>query len=93
MEDFTNEERTRLDILYSSDFKGELSSDDVKLISKFENFKITQRKTADETSENNINEMRQLNSECQNAYNDAMSILNELQARALARLERFDNGK
>ena len=39
MDEFTNDEKHRIDVLYGEDFKGEISPDDVKLIQRFEAYK------------------------------------------------------
>ena len=39
MDEFTNEEKHRIDVLYGEDFKGEISIDDVKLIQRYEAYK------------------------------------------------------
>ena len=38
--DFTNEQKHRIDVLYGEDFKGELTTDDVKLIAEWERYKL-----------------------------------------------------
>lgn len=92
LEDFTQEEKQRINILYGTDFEG-ITPADAQLIARFEAAKARedeemQAKTAAIQAEC---ELKLQNAQEEHAQ--AMSNLAELQARALARLERFDNGK
>lgn len=40
--DFTNNEKRRINELYGTDFKGEMTPDDVKLIAAWEKYKLEQ---------------------------------------------------
>ena len=93
MDEFTKAERARLDYLYGNDFNGEVSPDDIKLISKFERYLTIQEIQQEQNKKESLDDIRNMNSEAQEAYAQAMNNLNELHARAMARLDRFEHGK
>ena len=93
MDEFTKAERARLDYLYGNDFNGEVSPDDIKLISKFERLIANQEMQSEQNKKESLDDIRNMNSEAQEAYTQAMCNLNELHARAIARLDRFEHGK
>ena len=92
LENFTQEEIQRIDCLYSNDFKG-ITPDDASLIARYEFEKaqedaITQAKL-DEAKRYNDKRMKDETKK----LNTAIAQLNELHARAIARLDRFEHGK
>lgn len=91
--DFTNEEKDRINVLYGTDFKGEINSKDIDLISRWERYKVengleyqAKRKEQDEILAKKIeiaNEKAALTREILTAKRDA----------AKAKLERVKNGQ
>ena len=93
MDEFTKTERARIDYLYGNDFEGDITSDDVKLISRFESMLANQKTQFEQSKKESLEEIRNLQAEAQSEFIQAMSNLNELHARAIDRLDRFENGK
>ena len=92
MDDFTNDEKHRIDVLYGTDFK-DITADDVKLIARYEAYKAKN----DAKVQAEIDAIR-TESETKLAFaleqqTQAMNNLNELHERAIARLELIENGK
>ena len=92
MDEFTNEEKHRIDVLYGTDFK-DITADDAKLIARYEAYKAKN----DAKVQAEIDAIK-AESETKLAYaleqqTQAMNNLNELHARAIARLDRFEHGK
>lgn len=89
MDEFTNEEKHRIDVLYGTDFK-DITADDVKLIARYEAYKAKN----DAKLQAEIEAIK-TESETKLAYalkqqTQAMSNLDELHARALLRLDRLE---
>lgn len=90
MDEFTKAERARIDYLYGTDFEGEISTDDVKLISRFERVKAEQQIQFEQQSEAAKSEAKRANDEAQGIFAKAMSNLDELHTRALSRMDRLE---
>ena len=90
MEKFTIEETDRLNVLYADGFKGEITADDVALISRFEYMKafddITAQMKNDEIKKNA--DVRAAGT--QSMFDQAMANMQELHARALPNLEKLE---
>ena len=89
MDEFTNEEKYRIDALYGTDFE-DITPEDAQLIARYEAYKAKE----DERIQAEIKTM-QAETEQRLAYakeqqKQAMDNLNELHERALARLERLE---
>lgn len=93
MDEFTKTERARIDYLYGNDFKGDITPDDVKLISRFESMLANQKMQFEQNKKESLEEIKSMNDEAQSAFVKAMDNLNELHERAIARLDRVENGK
>ena len=93
MDEFTKAERARIDYLYGNDFAGDITSDDVKLISRFESALANQKTRFEQSKKESFEEIRNLQAEAQSAFVEAMNNLNELHARAIDRLDRMEDGK
>ena len=93
MDEFTKTERARIDYLYGNDFEGDITSDDVKLISRFESMLANQKTQFEQSKKESLEEIRSLQAEAQSAFIQAMSNLNELHARAINNLDRAEHGK
>lgn len=92
MDEFTNEEKHRIDVLYGTDFK-DITADDAKLIARYESYKAKN----DAKVQAEIDAIK-AESETKLAYaleqqKQAMDNLNALYERAIARLETFEHGK
>lgn len=92
MDEFTNEEKHRIDVLYGTDFK-DITADDAKLIARYEAYKAKN----DAIVQAEIDAIK-AESETKLAYaqeqqTQAMNNLQELHERAIARLEKIENGK
>ena len=92
MDEFTNEEKHRIDLLYGNDFK-DVTPDDAKLIARYESYKAkndlkipAEIAAIQAESEQRVEYAKQQQIQ-------AMNNLNELHARAIDRLDRFENGK
>ena len=92
MDDFTNEEKHRIDVLYGTDFK-DITADDAKLIARYEAYKAKN----DAKVQAEIDAIK-AESETKLAYaleqqTQTMNNLQELHERAITRLEKIENGK
>lgn len=90
MDEFTKAERARIDYLYGTDFEGDISTDDVKLIARFERVKAEQQIEFEQQSESAKNDAKRANDEAQGIFAKAMSNLDELHTRAIARMDRLE---
>ena len=92
MYEFTKAEIERINQLYGTDFK-DITPDDAMLIGRFEANKALQkdehRAKLEAIQAESENRMRI----CEEEHKQAMGNLKALQAKALARLERVENGK
>ena len=91
MDELTKAEIDRINKLYGNDFK-DITPDDALLIAKFERMKAQQEgeylariEAINKENEQNIKQSKA-------EHEKAMQNLEELQAKALARLERVENG-
>lgn len=93
MSDFTNEEKSRIDILYGTDFK-DVTSDDVKLIIEWEKAKATEN-AIDSEANRKMTEEFNARIEASKAEADlAREKLKQLVSDAKKRYEDVsDNGK
>ena len=91
MDEFTNEEKHRIDVIYGEDFK-ELTADDVKLIQKWEAYKAQQDAIVQAQKDAIEKEMKTRITECKKTEKLARDILNEQATAAFGRLERVLNG-
>lgn len=91
MDDFTKEERARIDILYATDFK-DAKPDDFKLISRFERFLAKQETEHNEYIKAIKEESTASIAQAKRISDKAIRNLNALHDAALSRLENIENG-
>lgn len=92
MDEFTNEEKHRIDVLYGTDFK-DITADDAKLIARYEAYKAKNDAIVQAEIEAIKAESETKLAYAQEQQTQAMNNLNELHERAIARLEKIENGK
>ena len=92
MDEFTNEEKNRIDELYATDFK-DIKPDDVKLIARFERFMAKQEDEHNQRIEIMKKESEARTKACEAEKKQALANLKELHDAAIARLESLENGK
>lgn len=92
MDEFSNEEKQRLDQLYGNDFK-DITPDDAQLIARYEAWKAVNesKHKAEIESIKAETAIRIENARKQSEY--ALSTLKELRDRARNRYERVNDGK
>ena len=90
MEDFLKSEIERINYLYGNDFKGDITPDDVKLISRFEYARakedIESEKDREEHKENIKNNLETMHSIKERAFSE----LDAIHDYAFSRLERLE---
>ena len=92
MDEFTNEEKNRIDELYATDFK-DIKPNDVKLIARFERFMAKQEDEHIQHIEIMKKESEALIKANEAQKKKALANLQELHDAAIARLENIENGK
>lgn len=92
LDDFTQAEKRRIDLLYGNDFEG-ITPEDAQLIARFEAAKAVEDAAFRERMEREQAESAARMEQAAAEHEKAMRNLEELQARAVARLERFEHGK
>lgn len=91
MDEFTIDEKQRIDMLYGTDFEG-ITSEDAKLIARYEAWK-TRQETLGNVEAEQIRATAENNRINANKYAEqAMQALEDMKAAALARLESIENG-
>ena len=90
MEKFTIEETDRLNVLYADGFKGEITADDVALISRFEYMKAFDDITAQMKNEEIKENAKARAAGTQSMFDQAMANMQELHARALANFDKIE---
>lgn len=90
MDEFTKEEKHRIDVIYGEDFK-DLTADDVKLIQKWEAYKAQQNAIVKAQTEAIEKEMKTRIAECKKTEKLAREILENQTLAAFNRLERVLN--
>lgn len=91
MNEFTKEETARINYLYAHDFEG-ITPDDAILIGKFEANKALQEEEFKAKIDAMEQETQANIAMSKEQHELAMQNLQELQERAVARLERIENG-
>ena len=90
MEKFTAEETDRINVLYGTNFKGEVTADDIALIARFEYMKayndIETQMKENETS----TKLKRDADNAQSLFEQAFSNLQEMQQRAIERYDRLE---
>ena len=90
MEKFTAEETDRINVLYGTNFKGEVTADDIALIARFEYMKayndIETQMKENETS----TKLKRDADNAQSMFSQAMENMRELHELAIARMERME---
>lgn len=90
MDEFTKTERARIDYLYGSDFEGDITQDDIKLISRFEYARAYEDIQAEIKREQTANDSKRDLENAQMLCDQALANMQEQQARALARLDALE---
>lgn len=90
LDDFTKTERTRIDCLYGSDFAGDITQDDVKLIARFEYARAYEDIQAELNHEQIANDSKRDLENAQMLCDQALANMQEQQIRALARLDALE---
>jgi archaellum component FlaC len=90
--EFTKEERTRIDTLYASDFKG-ATPDDVQLIARFARFLGKQEAESDAYIQTVKEESAKRVAQAKRISDMAIKNLNELHDAAIAHFGGVGNGK
>ena len=91
MDEFTNEEKHRIDVIYGEDFK-ELTADDVKLIQRWEAYKAQENAVVQAQKDAIEKEVKARIAECKKTEKLARENLENQTAAAFDRLERVLNG-
>lgn len=91
MDEFTKTEIERINQLYGTDFK-DITPDDALLIARFERVKALQDAEFSARIEAMQAESEQKMNQAQELHSIAVTNLQELQEKALERLERVNNG-
>lgn len=90
MEKFTAKESDRINELYANGFKGEITADDISLISRFEYMKAYNDIQASIENEKLKDGAKLRADNTQSMFDQAMENMRELHEIALARLERLE---
>ena len=90
MEKFTATESDRINVLYAEGFKGEITADDIALISRFEYSKAYEAIQAEIKNEEIKAGAKARAEGTQSVFEQAMSNMQELHARALARMDALE---
>lgn len=91
MDEFTTDEKQRIDMLYGTDFE-EIKPEDAKLIARYEAWK-TRQETLGTIEAEQIRATAENNRANANEYaKQAMQALEDMKVAALARLESIENG-
>ena len=90
MDDFTKAERARIDYLYGNDFSGDITQEDIKLISRFEYARAYEDIQSDMKREQTANDSKRDIEIAQSLLEQALSNMQEQQARAIARLDALE---
>lgn len=93
MDEFTNEEKHKIDVLYGNDFKGEMTIDDVKLIQRYEAYKAQQNEIVQAKIKAIETEMKTQVNETKKTEKLAREILTAKAEASRARWEVLRNGK
>ena len=88
---FTNEEKQRIDVLYGNGFV-DITPEDAALIGRWESYKAIKKSEHQATLKAIEEQMQETMLTTRLEHEQAMSNLQELQARALERLERIEDG-
>ena len=90
MEKFTAKETDRINVLYAENFKGEITADDIALISRFEYMKayndIETQNKENETSA----KLKRDSDNAQSLFEQAMTNMQQLQERAMSRYDKLE---
>jgi myo-inositol-1-phosphate synthase len=89
MDEFTNEEKYRIDALYGTDFEN-ITPEDAQLIARYEAYKAKEDEKIQAEIKAIQDESAQRLEYAKEQQKQAMDNLNELHARALARIERME---
>ena len=89
MDEFTNEEKYRIDALYGTDFEN-IMPEDAQLIARYEAYKAKQDEKIQAEIKAIQAESEQRLEYAKEQQKQAMDNLNELHARAMARIERME---
>lgn len=90
MDEFTKTELMRIDYLYGNDFKGDITTDDVKLISRFEYARAREDIESEMDREKQKEEISENLKSSENITNTAIENLNSILSYAMERLERLE---
>lgn len=89
MDEFTNDEKCRIDALYGTDFEN-ITPEDAQLIARYEAYKAKEDEKIQAEIKAIQDESAQRLEYAKEQQKQAMDNLNELHARALARIERME---
>ena len=90
MEKFTATETDRINVLYADGFKGEITADDIALISRFEYMKAYSAIEYEMKEKETQEKMRTMIDNAQTITDKALNALNDLHTFALSRMAALE---